>query len=202
MKLYYATGACSLAPHIVSREVDLNVELIRVDTKSHLTAEGIDFYTINPKGSVPCLQLADGQLLTEGPIICQYLADQANNTQLMPASGTLARYRVMEWQNYITSELHKSFSPLFNPNAGAETKALFAEQLKNKYTWLSSKLEQSAYLTGESFTAADAYLFVVTNWAKFVGLDLSHLSALQAFMQRVAARPAVQAALKAEGLIK
>lgn len=202
MKLYYATGACSLAPHIVSREVDLNVELIRVDTKSHLTEEGIDFYTINPKGSVPCLQLADGQLLTEGPIICQYLADQANNTQLMPASGTLARYRVMEWQNYITSELHKSFSPLFNPNAGAETKALFAEQLKNKYTWLSSKLEQSAYLTGESFTAADAYLFVVTNWAKFVGLDLSHLSALQAFMQRVAARPAVQAALKAEGLIK
>lgn len=202
MKLYYATGACSLAPHIVSREVDLNVELIRVDTKSHLTAEGIDFYTINPKGSVPCLQLNDGQLLTEGPIICQYLADQANNTQLMPASGTLARYRVMEWQNYITSELHKSFSPLFNPNAGAETKALFAEQLKNKYTWLSSKLEQSAYLTGESFTAADAYLFVVTNWAKFVGLDLSHLSALQNFMQRVAARPAVQAALKAEGLIK
>lgn len=202
MKLYYATGACSLAPHIVSREIDLNVELIRVDTKSHLTAEGIDFYTINPKGSVPCLQLADGQLLTEGPIICQYLADQANNTQLMPASGTLARYRIMEWQNYITSELHKSFSPLFNPNAGAETKTLFAEQLKNKYTWLSSKLEQSAYLTGESFTAADAYLFVVTNWAKFVGLDLSHLSALQSFMQRVAARPAVQAALKAEGLIK
>lgn len=202
MKLYYATSACSLAPHIVSREIDLNVELIRVDTKSHLTAEGVDFYTINPKGSVPCLQLADGQLLTEGPIICQYLADQANNTQLMPASGTLARYRVMEWQNYITSELHKSFSPLFNPNAGAETKALFAEQLKNKYTWLSSKLEQSAYLTGESFTAADAYLFVVTNWAKFVGLDLSHLSALQAFMQRVATRPAVQAALKAEGLIK
>lgn len=202
MKLYYATGACSLAPHIVSREIDLNVELIRVDTKSHLTADGIDFYTINPKGSVPCLQLADGQLLTEGPIICQYLADQANNTQLMPTSGTLARYRVMEWQNYITSELHKSFSPLFNPNAGAETKALFAEQLKNRYTWLSSKLEQSAYLTGDDFTAADAYLFVVTNWAKFVGLDLSHLSALQAFMQRVAARPAVQMALKAEGLMK
>lgn len=202
MKLYYATGACSLAPHIVSREIDLNVELIRVDTKSHLTADGIDFYAINPKGSVPCLQLADGQLLTEGPIICQYLADQANNTQLMPASGTLARYRVMEWQNYITSELHKSFSPLFNPNAGAETKALFTEQLKNKYTWLSSKLENTAYLTGDDFTAADAYLFVVTNWAKFVGVDLSHLSALQSFMQRVAARPAVQAALKAEGLMK
>lgn len=202
MKLYYATGACSLAPHIVSREIDLNVELIRVDTKSHLTADGIDFYSINPKGSVPCLQLADGQLLTEGPIICQYLADQANNTQLMPASGTLARYRVMEWQNYITSELHKSFSPLFNPNAGAETKALFAEQLKAKFAWLSSKLENTAYLTGDDFTAADAYLFVVTNWSKFVGVDLSHLSALQAFMQRVAARPAVQAALKAEGLMK
>ena len=202
MKLYYAAGACSLAPHIVSREADLNLDLIRVDTKSHLTAEGVDFYIINPKGSVPCLQLDNGQLLTEGPIICQYLADLANNTQLMPASGTLARYRVMEWQNYITSELHKSFSPLFNPNAGAETKALFAEQLKNKYTWLSSKLEQSAYLTGDDFTAADAYLFVVTNWAKFVGLDLSHLSALQAFMQRVAARPAVQMALKTEGLIK
>lgn len=202
MKLYYATGACSLTPHIVSRESDVNVELIRVDTKSHLTEQGVDFYTINPKGSVPCLQLNDGQLLTEGPIICQYLADQANNTQLMPAAGTLARYRVMEWQNYITSELHKSFSPLFNPNAGAETKALFAEQLKAKFTWLSSKLENTAYLTGDDFTAADAYLFVVTNWAKFVGLDLSHLSALQAFMQRVAARPAVQMALKAEGLMK
>ena len=202
MKLYYAAGACSLAPHIVSREADLNLDLIRVDTKSHLTAEGVDFYTINPKGSVPCLQLDNGQLLTEGPIICQYLADLANNTQLMPASGTLARYRVMEWQNYITSELHKSFSPLFNPNAGAETKALFAEQLKNKYTWLSSKLEQRAYLTGDDFTAADAYLFVVTNWSKFIGLDLSHLSALQAFMQRVATRPAVQMALKTEGLIK
>ena len=202
MKLYYATGACSLTPHIVSRESDLNIELIRVDTKSHLTEQGVDFYTINPKGSVPCLQLNDGQLLTEGPIICQYLADQANNTQLMPAAGTLARYRVMEWQNYITSELHKSFSPLFNPNAGAETKALFAEQLKAKFAWLSSKLENTAYLTGDDFTAADAYLFVVTNWSKFVGLDLSHLSALQAFMQRVAARPAVQMALKAEGLIK
>ena len=202
MKLYYAAGACSLAPHIVSLEADLNVELIRVDTKSHLTPDGVDFYTINPKGSVPCLQLDNGQLLTEGPIICQYLADLANNTQLMPASGTLARYRVMEWQNYITSELHKSFSPLFNPNAGAETKALFAEQLKNKFTWLSSKLEHTAYLTGDNFTAADAYLFVVTNWSKFVGLDLSHLSALQAFMQRVATRPAVQMALKTEGLIK
>lgn len=202
MKLYYAAGACSLAPHIVSREADLNLELVRVDTKSHLTADGVDFYTINPKGSVPCLQLDNGQLLTEGPIICQYLADLANNTQLMPASGTLARYRVMEWQNYITSELHKSFSPLFNPNAGAETKALFAEQLKNKFTWLSSKLEHTAYLTGDNFTAADAYLFVVTNWSKFVGLDLSHLSALQAFMQRVATRPAVQMALKTEGLIK
>ncbi len=202
MKLYYATGACSLTPHIVSRESDLNIELIRVDTKSHLTEQGVDFYTINPKGSVPCLQLNDGQLLTEGPIICQYLADQANNSQLMPAAGTLARYRVMEWQNYITSELHKSFSPLFNPNAGAETKVLFAEQLKAKFAWLSSKLENTAYLTGDDFTAADAYLFVVTNWSKFVGLDLSHLSALQAFMQRVAARPAVQMALKAEGLIK
>ena len=202
MKLYYATGACSLTPHIVSRESDLNIDLIRVDTKSHLTEQGVDFYTINPKGSVPCLQLNDGQLLTEGPIICQYLADQANNTQLMPAAGTLARYRVMEWQNYITSELHKSFSPLFNPNAGAETKALFAEQLKAKFAWLSSKLENTAYLTGDDFTAADAYLFVVTNWSKFVGLDLSHLDALQAFMQRVAARPAVQMALKAEGLIK
>ena len=202
MKLYYATGACSLTPHIVSRESDLNIDLIRVDTKSHLTEQGVDFYTINPKGSVPCLQLNDGQLLTEGPIICQYLADQANNTQLMPAAGTLARYRVMEWQNYITSELHKSFSPLFNPNAGAETKSLFAEQLKAKFAWLSSKLENTAYLTGDDFTAADAYLFVVTNWSKFVGLDLSHLDALQAFMQRVAARPAVQMALKAEGLIK
>lgn len=201
MKLYYAAGACSLAPHIVLREAGLTFDLEKVDTKSHKTAAGVDFYTINPKGSVPLLQLANGELLSEGPVICRYIADTAGATALMPAAGTLARYRVEEWQNYITSELHKSFSPLFNPAFPADGKAVVSAGLHKKFEWLSSQLEGKAYLTGDTFTVADAYLFVVTNWSKFVGLDLSDLADLQAFQQRVAARPAVLAALKAEGLI-
>ncbi len=175
--------------------------LERVDTNTHKTAAGLDYYTINPKGAVPVLELDDGGRLTEGPVIAQYIADRAGNTKLMPAAGTLQRYRVMEWQNYITSELHKSFSPLFgNPAVDDAGKAKYLAALTKKYTWVNEQLEGRQYLTGDSFTAADAYLFVVTGWAKYVKLDLSSFGHLQGFLQRVAARPAVKAAMEAEGL--
>lgn len=199
MKLYFSPGACSLAPHILLCETNIPHTLIKVDT-SHRTEDGIDFYTINPKGYVPVLELDDGQRITEGPIIAQFIADQANRQDLMPAAGSMARYRVMEWQSYITSELHKSFSPLFNPALDAAAKAVFAAILSKKLGWVSSQLRGKPYLTGESFTAADAYLFTVAGWAKHVGLDLSDFEHLQAFHQRVGSRPAVQAAMKAEGL--
>lgn len=199
MKLYFSPGACSLAPHILLCETNIPHTLIKVDT-SHRTEDGIDFYTINPKGYVPVLELDDGQRITEGPIIAQFIADQANRQDLMPAAGSMARYRVMEWQSYITSELHKSFSPLFNPALDAAAKAVFAAILSKKLGWVSSQLRGKPYLTGESFTAADAYLFTVAGWAKHVGLDLSDFEHLQAFLQRVGSRPAVQAAMKAEGL--
>ncbi|PTQ89833.1 glutathione transferase GstA [Agitococcus lubricus] len=202
MKLYYAAGACSLAPHIVAQEAGIVLSLERVDLASHKTESGVDFYQLNAKGSVPFLVLTNGESLSEGSVICQYLADSVANTQLLPPVGSMARYRVQEWQNYISSELHKSFSPLFNPKASAETKALFAQQLKAKLTWVSAQLANRPYLTGEHFTIADAYLFVVANWSQFVALDVSDLAPLHAFLQRVASRPAVQAALKAEGLIK
>lgn len=201
MKLYYSAGACSLAPHIVAKEAGLAIALERVDLRAHTTTDGSDFYGINAKGSVPFLLLDSGEYLSEGPIICQYLADLAENNTLIPAAGTMARYRVMEWQNYITSELHKSFSPLFNPASAVETKAEFAAGLKKKYAWVSAQLADKNYLTGDDFTVADAYLFVVTNWTKYVGLDISEYTPLTQFLQRVASRPAVLAALKEEGLI-
>ena len=202
MKLYYSPGACSLAPHIVLRESAMRFELERVDTATHKTEHGVDFYTINPKGYVPVLELDNGERLTEGPIIAQYVSDEAKRRDLMPACGTLARYRVMEWQNYITSELHKSFGPLFNPAFDAATKTLFKTGLRKRYEWVSDQLRGKQYLTGDAFSAADAYLFTVTAWAKYVGLDLAACVDLQAFLGRVAARPAVQEAMKAEGLLK
>lgn len=200
MKLYYSPGACSLAPHILLCEAKLPHTLIKVDTGTHLTADGTDFYTINPKGHVPVLERDDGQRLSEGPVIAQFIADHAARDDLMPAAGSLARYRVMEWQNYITSELHKSFSPLFNPALDASAKAVFLAILGKKFGWVADQLRGKSYLTGANFTAADAYLFVVAGWAGHVGLDLSALEPVQAFLQRVAARPAVQEAMAAEGL--
>lgn len=201
MKLYFSPGACSLTPHIVLREAGLPFSLVKVDTATHKTEHGVDFYTINPKGYVPLLELDDGQLLSEGPVIAQYVADRAKRSDLMPEAGTMARYRVMEWQSYITSELHKSFSPLFNPAFDSATKTLFADGLRKKFGWVSSQLRGRQYLTGDSFTAADAYLFTVAGWSKYVGLDLSDCEHLQAFLARVAERPAVREAMKAEGLI-
>ena len=201
MKLFYSPGACSLAPHIVLREAGLAFALERVDTAKHLTSGGADYYTINPKGQVPLLELDDGERLSEGPVIAQWIAEHAGNTTLMPAAGSMARYRVLEWQNYITSELHKSFAPLFNPQLDTSAKKTLAGLLRKKFEWVDSRLSDSTFLTGAGFSAADAYLFTVTGWAKYVALDLSDLRHLQRFLSEVAARPAVRAAMQAEGLL-
>lgn len=200
MKFYFSPGACSLGPHIVLRETDTTFTLERVDTSTHKTEHGVDFYTITSKGQVPLLELDDGQILSEGPVIAQYVADRAQRTDIMPAAGTMERYRVMEWQNYITSELHKAFWPLFNPAFDAAAKTIFVEALRKKFAWVSNQLRGKPYLTGDNFTAADAYLFTVARWTKFVGVDISDNEHLQAFLARVAARPAVREAMKAEGL--
>jgi len=202
MKLYYSPGACSLAPHIVLRETKLPFTLERVDTKTHKTEHGTDYYTINPKGYVPLLELDNGARLSEGPIIAQYIADKAENQELLPAVNTMERYRVQEWQSYITSELHKSFSALFNADLDASAKKIYNAALQKKYTWVSEQLRGKQYLTGDTFTVADAYLFVVTNWAVHVDLDLSANSELQSFMKQVLARPAVREAMEVEGLLK
>jgi glutathione S-transferase len=202
LKLYYSPGACSLSPHIVLREAGLPFELALASTKTHKLADGTDYYTINPKGYVPLLELADGQRLSEGPVIVQYIADQVPASQLAPPAGTMARYRLMEWLNFITSELHKGFSPLFNPATPEEYKQLARTRLAERLTWVDAQLEGKDYLMGETFTVADAYLFTVAGWGKYVGLDISSLARLSGYMGRVAARPAVQAALKAEGLLK
>ena len=201
MKLYYSPGACSLAPHIVLREAGLPFTLERVDTAKHITADGADYYAINPKGQVPLLELDDGQRLSEGPVIAQFVAERAADTTLVPAAGSMARYRVIEWQNYITSELHKGFTPLFNSQLDAAAKATLAALLRKKYEWVNSRLSDSTFLTGDSFTAADAYLFAVSAWAKYVALDLSDLRHLQRFMADVSTRPAVREAMQAEGLL-
>jgi glutathione S-transferase len=199
MKLYYSPGACSLAPHIVLREAGVTFSLDRVDTQAGKTQSGASYSEINPKGTVPCLDIGNGQRLTEGPVIAQYIADTAKNTSLLPAAGTLARYRVLEWQNYITSELHKSFSPLFGrPSVEADAKELFKQSLTKKLNWVSQQLDRSEYLTGSSFTVADAYLFVVAGWSKHVNVSLEKADSLRGFLERVASRPFVKEALAQE----
>ncbi len=202
MKLYYSPGACSLSPHIVLRESGLKFEPVLASTKTHKLQDGTDYYTINPKGYVPTLELDNGERLTEGPAIVQYIADQVPAKKLAPANGTMARYRLQEWLNFITSELHKTYSPMFNPATPEEYKTIARNKLADRYRWVDSQLEGKSYLMGDAFSVADAYMFTVTNWAKHVGVDLSALKNVGAFMQRVAARPAVQEAMKAEGLLK
>ena len=201
MKLYFSPGACSMSPHIIFREAGLSVELEKADTKTKMTASGVDFRTINVKGSVPVLQLDDGSILTEGPAIVQYLADQAPGKNLIPAAGTIGRYRVQEALNVI-SELHKSFSPLFNPAANDDVKAYARANLLAKIGIASKLLGQNDYLVGNQFSVADAYMFVVLSWGAYVNVSLADWPNLQAFQARVAARPAVHAAMVAEGLIK
>jgi glutathione S-transferase len=202
MKLYYSPGACSLSPHIVLRESGLPFELVLASTKSHKLLDGTDYYTINPKGYVPLLELDNGERLSEGPAIVQYIADQVPDRALAPANGTMARYRLQEWLNFISSEVHKTFSPLFRPTTPEDFKAVLKERISDRLKWVDTQLEGRSYLMGESFSVPDAYLFTVTNWTKAVGIDISAFKHLGAFMARMAARPAVQEAVKAEGLIK
>jgi len=200
MKLYYSPGACSLSPHIALREAGIAFEAEKVDLGSKKTESGADFKAINPKGYVPALKLDDGQVLTEGPAIVQYIADLKPGSKLAPASGTPARYRLQEWLNYITSELHKSVGSLFNSKMPKEWQDQVKEGIAGRFDFLSKQLEGKAFLTGDSFTVADGYLFTVLGWTKHVGIDLAKWPVLTAYVERVAQRPAVQAALKAEGL--
>ncbi len=201
MKLYYAPGACSLSPHIVARELGINVELTKVNTKDKTIEGGGDFWQVNPKGYVPALELDNGQRLTEGPAIVQYLADQKPEAGLAPKAGSFERYQLQEWLNFLTSEIHKQFSPLFKPNTPDEYKAIAKENLAGRFKWLDQQLAGKDYLTGKQFTVADAYLFVLTNWTKPTQIDLSQWPNVQAFNKRVAARPKVKEAMQAEGLI-
>ncbi|WP_147652353.1 glutathione transferase GstA [Vulcaniibacterium gelatinicum] len=198
MKLYYSPGACSFSPHIVARELGIPLQLEKVDTRTKRTETGRDFLEINPKGYVPALELDDGQVLTEGPAIVQYLADLRPEAGLAPANGTFERYRLQEMLGYINSEIHKAYSPLFDPNAPAQVRQERQDYLRKRYALLEALLARQPYLLGERFSVADAYLYTVTNWAGYVKLDLSGFPALAQFQQRIAARPAVQAAHEAE----
>jgi len=202
LKLYYSPGACSLSPHIVLRESGLAFTPVLASTKTHKLADGTDYYTINPKGYVPLLELDDGQRLAEGPAIVQYIADKVPEKKLVPAWGTMERYRAMEWLTFIGTEIHKSFSPLFNPAMPEEAKALSRQKVLDRLKWVDGQLAGKDYLMGATFTVADAYLFTVSRWSPFVGVDITGLANLNAFIARVNARPAVQEALKAEGLLK
>ena len=202
MKLYYSPGACSLSPHIALREAGLAFEPVLASTKTHQLADGTDYYPISPKGYVPLLELDNGERLSEGPAIVQYIADQVPAKNLAPANGTMARYRLQEALNFISTELHKGIGGLFNPAMPEDAKALMRARGLMRLQWVNEQLEGKQYLMGDTFTVADAYLFVVANWTQYVGIDIKGLTNLTAYMARVAARPAVQEAMKAEGLIK
>jgi glutathione S-transferase len=202
MKLYYFTGACSLSPHIVLLEAGLPFTLEKIDFATKKTSTGIDYFTINSKGAVPALQLDDGRVLTEGPAIVQYLADLKPESGLAPRAGTFERYQLMEILNYITSEVHKGFSPLFNPKISADWKASALANLEKKFDWLTGFLTGKTFLMGNTFTVADAYLFTVMNWTGHLKIDLGPWPVLTAYQSRIAQRPKVQQALKEEGLLK
>jgi glutathione S-transferase len=202
MKLYYSPGACSLSPHIVSREAGIPVELKKVNTKDKTIEGGGDFWKVNSRGYVPALELDDGQVLTEGPAIVQYLADRKPDSGLAPKNGSMERYRLQEWLNLLTSEVHKNFSPLFKPNTPDEYKKIAKENLAARFDWIDKQLAGKDYLMGKVFSVADAYLFVLLGWTKPTQIDLSRWPNLAAFHARVGARPKVQEAMQAEGLIK
>jgi glutathione S-transferase len=202
MKLYFSPGACSLAPHIVLHESGLSFEGVQADLKTHTLPGGSDFYAINSKGYVPLLELDSGERLSEGPVIVQYIADQVPAKKLAPANGTMERYRLQEWLNFITSELHKGIGGLFNPAMPDEGKAVIRTRAIGKLKWVDAQLEGKPYLMGDALTVADPYLFTMATWTGHTGIDISGMKNLSAFQARMAARPAVQAALKAEGLVK
>ena len=202
MKLYYSPGACSLSAHIALKEADLTFEAVAAPTKTHKLADGTDYYSINPLGYVPLLELDDGTRLREGPAIVQYIADQVPGKNLAPANGTLARYQLQSWLTFIGTELHKNFGPLFSPATADDVKTAAKEKIAGRLKWVEGELAGKQYLMGDTFTVADGYLFTVCNWAGHVGLDLSPYPNLIAYRARVGARPAVIEAMKAEGLIK
>jgi len=202
MKLYYSPGACSLSPHIVANEAGLAIDLEKVNLAEHKTESGQDYMAVNPKGYVPALRLDDGSVLTEGPAIVQYLADQKPASGLAPAAGTIDRYRLQEWLNFIGTELHKSFSPLFNKASSDDVKNTAKTSINKRLGYLNDQLASRQYLMGGNFTVADAYAFTIVNWTNFVGIDLKPYPNVGAYMGRVAARPKVRETLKAEGLVK
>jgi glutathione S-transferase len=202
MKLYYSPGACSLAPHIVAREAGLSLDLEKIDLANRTTASGRSYLEVNPKGYVPALQVEDGTVMTEVSALIQYLADQAPQAGLIPAAGTPERYKVLEWIGFIATEIHKGFGPLWNPTTPDAVKQATKERLFQRFAYVDQQLDGRSNLTGERLTVADAYLFVVVNWTNFHGLSLGDYPNLAAFMERVAARPKVQDALQAEGLLK
>jgi glutathione S-transferase len=202
MKLYYFPGACSLSPHIVLLEAGLPHTMVKIDSKTKQTESGADYLAVNSKGAVPALQLDDGRVLTEGPAVVQYLADLKPESGLAPRAGTFERYQLMEILNYLTSEVHKSFSPLFNPASSAEVKETAVTNLAKKFDWLSGFLGKKPFLLGNTFTVADAYLFTLLNWTGHVKIGLDKWPVLAEFKARIAKRPKVIEAMKAEGLIK
>jgi len=202
MKLYYAPGACSLSPHIALLEAGLPYDLVKVDLRAKKLENGDDYLKINPKGQVPALALDSGELVTEGPVIVQMIADKAAGKHLAPARDSAERYKLQEWLNFITAELHKNFSPLFSPVLSDDTKAFFKDRLMAKFKYIDSQLTGRDYLLGKQFTVADGYLFTMLSWADRLKLDLSGLPNLMAYKARIGARPKVQEALSKEGLLK
>jgi glutathione S-transferase len=201
MKLYFSPGACSLSPHIALREAGLPFELEQVDVRAKRTKSGGDFLKVNPKGQVPTFVLDDGDVLTEGPVIVQYIADQKPEAKLAPVAGTRERYHLQEWLNFLTSEIHKSFSPLFRPTTPDDYKSIAKANLADRFGYLDRHFATKSHLLGEQFTVADGYAFTLLNWAPRVGIDLTPWANVQAFQKHVGGRPKVQEALKTEGLI-
>lgn len=202
MKLYYSPGVCSLSPHICLREAGLPFDLVKVDIKAHTLSDGGDYYKVNPNGYVPLLELDNGERVTEGPAIVQYIADLAPAARLAPPNGSFERTRLQSWLNFLSAEIHKGYSPLFNPAANDDFKKWQKQRLSDRHTWIAEQLGGKQYLLGEQFTCADAYLFTTIGWMGFVGLDVGAWPVLKAYRERIASRPRVQDAMKAEGLIK
>ena len=202
MKLYYAPGACSLSPHIALLEAGLPYDLVKVDLRAKKTESGDDFLAVNPKGQVPVLRLDSGEIVTEGPVIVQMIADKAAGKNLAPARDSAERYKLLEWLNFISAELHKSFGPMFSPALGDDAKAFLKGRIMDKFKYLDGQLGGRDYLMGKQFTVADGYLFTMLSWADRMKFDLSAMPNLLAYKARIAARPKVQEALSKEGLLK
>jgi len=201
MKLYFSPGACSLSPHIALREAELPFELEQVDVRAKKTKSGGDFLKVNPKGQVPTFVLDDGDILTEGPAIVQYIADQRPEAGLAAAAGTRQRYHLIEWLNFLSSEIHKSFSPLFKPNTPEDYKPVAKANLADRFGYLDRHFAERSYVLGDRFTVADGYAFTLLTWAPRVGIDLAPWRNVRAFQERIAERPKVREALKVEGLV-